>query len=308
MSELDRRYKRALEEADKWKKPLSSLFDSGIRPIVDAHLLEESKKRRDYGEYFSASSAGYCMRKNIFERLGVPHTTDKTDAARQQRVFYSGHVFHEAFQRITKNAGISIAQELELQDEDLMVRGHIDDLVLVKSSGFGAEPEDAGAGGGEPEPDHLILYDYKTRNSRSFNFAKQPSPLHRLQLGTYMYMLRNGSYKMFANADSKNMYVDLLDGTLKPAPISTMTEARVLNIEKDTLRMAEVQYLWDEELERDILEYWTTLNKYWKERKMPKCTCETFMATMRYNPYYYQDEPCSMAWYEKWKKENAKES
>lgn len=34
-------------------------------------------------------------------------------------------------QTITKEAGISVAQELELQDEDLMVRGHIDDLVRI---------------------------------------------------------------------------------------------------------------------------------------------------------------------------------
>ena len=44
-----------------------SLFNSGVRPIIDDFLLEEAKKTRDYGEYWSASSAGYCMRKNIFD-------------------------------------------------------------------------------------------------------------------------------------------------------------------------------------------------------------------------------------------------
>src|SRR3546814_4171368 len=73
------------------------------------------------------------MRLNILRRLDVPKVPEITeDALRTQRVFECGHIFHEWAQRITKEAGLSIAQELELQDEDLMVRGHIDDLVLVK--------------------------------------------------------------------------------------------------------------------------------------------------------------------------------
>lgn len=163
-----------------------SLFDSGVRPIIDAHLLKESEKVRDYGKYWSASSAGYCMRKLIFERLGVP-TTLEADP-RKQRVFSAGHIFHDWIQELTKEAGVSIAQEVELQDEDLMVRGHFDDLILVgEKNGASEQPN--------PQAPHLILYDYKTVNSRSFIWAKKNnnamSYYHKMQLGTYMYMLRN---------------------------------------------------------------------------------------------------------------------
>jgi len=150
---------------------MSDLFNTGIRPAVDAWLLEKSKEVRDYGNYWSASSAGYCQRKVIFERLGVPHVETESDA-RKQRVFTAGHLFHDWLQQLTRDAGLSIAQELELQDEDLMVRGHFDDLVLVEGK--------------------LILYDYKTVNSQSFKYKKDNmSHYHWLQLGTYMYMLRN---------------------------------------------------------------------------------------------------------------------
>jgi hypothetical protein len=107
-----------------------TLFSSGIRPAIDDYLALEAAKVRDYGDYWSASSAGYCQRKLIFERLGVPPVTKEGDE-RKTRVFEAGHIFHEWIQRITKEAGLSIIQELELQDEELMVRGHIDDLVLV---------------------------------------------------------------------------------------------------------------------------------------------------------------------------------
>lgn len=282
---------------------MTDLFNTGVRPIVDNYLLEESKKVRDYGNYWSASSAGYCYRKLIFERLKVPYVTED---ARKQRVFSSGHIFHEWIQGLTKAAGVSIAQEVELIDDDLMVKGHIDDLVLV------GEPASDPPENAPPQQlpyegtQHLILYDYKTRNSRSFNFAKEPMHTHKMQLGTYLYILNKATAVSGWNGnldeERGGLFLDFVKSAQK------IEEARTLNIEKDTLRMAEVQYMWSDELEKEVVDYWTELNKYWAEKKLPPCSCETFMKTMRYNPYWYQDEPCSIAWYEKWKKDNAQKS
>lgn len=248
-----------------------SLYESGVRAKIDEHLLAEAKKERDYGEYWSASSAGYCMRKLIFERLGVPKNNED---ARRQRVFTSGHIFHDWIQEITRNAGISIAQEVELQDEELMIRGHFDDLILAD--------------------DKLILYDYKTVNSRSFMWAKKNgntmSHFHRMQLGTYMYML-------------KNTIMPELVSKLEVLP--DLKEARILKIEKDALMMGEQQLMWSPELEKDVVSFWRTLNGYWNKKTMPKCTCADyeggFMTKEQYNGYYYNGEPCSMELYKKWK-------
>lgn len=193
---------------------MSDLFTTGVRPAVDQWLADKAAEKRDYGEYWSGSSAGYCMRKNIFERLKVPYVKEDV---RKTRVFAVGDVFHTWMQNITKQAGLSIAQELELQDEDLMIRGHIDDLVLItpypeekvgwcmqcgknvgKKDGvcerghkteFAVSKEVA-----EDIKQHLILYDYKSQSSRAFSY-KRPnmSHFHRMQLGTYMYMLRLGA-------------------------------------------------------------------------------------------------------------------
>lgn len=278
---------------------MSDLFQTGVRPAIDNFLIEESKKKRDYGEYWSASSAGYCQRKVIFERLGIPHVSTEDDA-RKQRVFTSGHVFHAWIQDLTKKAGISIAQEVELQDEDLMVRGHFDDLVLITNHAGGHEPLDAGVDMRTihtKKDGHLILYDYKTRNSRNFSFAKTPSYFHRLQLGTYMYILRK----------QRNTF-EKLDTTLKNDSRLrgiVLKEARTLNIEKDTLRMAEVQYLWDDKLEKDVVDYWTSLNKHWSDHTLPSCTCADhengFMAKEKWNPYFKDGEPCSIKVYQEWK-------
>lgn len=249
---------------------MNNLFQTGIRPAVDKYLDDKSKEVRDYGDYWSASSAGYCMRKVIFDRM---HVTPTQIDSRKQRVFEVGHIFHEWIQRITKDSGVSIAQEIELQDEELMVRGHIDDLVSVN--------------------DMLILYDFKTAHSRSFTYKKDKpmSHYHKMQLGTYLYMLRQ-----------QKEYKDL-------------TEARILTISKDDLRMDETQLMWNDGLKKAVVDYWIDLNGYWNAKKLPVCTCAEyekngksgigFMADARYNPYHFQGEPCSLTWYKIWKEGKA---
>lgn len=288
-----------------------SLFDTGIRPLVDAYLKKKGEEKRDYGKFWSASSAGYCMRKLIMERLGVPRVSEID--ARTTRVFESGHVFHEWLQRITKDAGISIAQELELQDENLMIRGHIDDLVLVGESYKTLDPTTIkpfklGVEVLQPvlaeeiTPRHLILYDYKTVNSRSFMWAKKNgnamSHFHKMQLGTYMYMLRKDPHFSWAGEKELGSRPEWLK-------LSDLSEARILKIEKDALMMGEQQLMWTPALEKEVYGFWSTLNGYWKNKKLPKCTCGDyeggFMAKPAYNPFYYKEEPCSLEWYKLWK-------
>lgn len=246
-----------------------SLYDTGVRPAFDAYLLELSKEVRDYGKYWSASSAGYCMRKNMMEKLKVPYV-DTDSAARMQRVFLMGHKIHETVQQVTKDAGLSVSSEEEIIDDKIMVKGHYDDIIKTD---FG-----------------LVLYDYKSVNSQAFKYKKDKmSRYHTYQLGTYMYMLRkNPKYK-------------------------DLKEARIMNISKDDWRMAEIQLLYTPALEKLVYEYWATLNGYWNNKQLPKCTCADyeinsktgigFMADPRYNPYYYNDEPCSLAWIAKMKDE-----
>lgn len=274
---------------------MGDLFTTGIRPSIDQWLLDKSKEVRDYQNYWSASSAGYCMRRVIFERLGVPKVESEADA-RKQRVFTSGHLFHSWIQEITKEAGLSIAQELELQDEDLMIRGHIDDLVLVP--GFVNVGLDTVVPEGDNfRPANLILYDYKTQNSRAFSYKRPDmSHYHKMQLGTYMYMLRNGSY------NPKGTSVSGMDLT----PKTPVGEARILKISKDDLRLSEEQLMWTPDLEKEVVGYWRTLNGYWKAKKIPKCTCADyeggFLAQEKWNGYFYKGEPCSIEWYTHCKK------
>jgi hypothetical protein len=284
----------------------ASIFSSGIRPAIDDYLALKAAEVRNYGDFWSASSAGYCQRKLIFERLGVPPVSKEGDE-RKTRVFEAGHIFHEWVQRITKDAGLSIAQEVELQDDELMVRGHIDDLILVGKPSSDIKPDiQPGTKDGfietKPHPNivnqldnsHLILYDYKTQHSNAFTWQKgrPASYFHRMQVGTYMYMIRKGDAEF-----------------TKRGEVPELTEARILKISKDDLRMDENQILYTPELEQEVLAYWISLNEHWAERKLPPCSCADhesgFMAREKFNPYFFNGEPCSIELYKRFKKEQA---
>lgn len=87
--------------------------------------------------------------------------------------------------------------------------------------------------------------------------------------------------------------------------MADLTEARILKISKDDLRMEEQQLMWSPELEAEVVKYWSKLNEYWTGHGIPPCTCADhengFLAKEAYNPFFYEDQPCSIKWYEKWK-------
>lgn len=280
-----------------------SLYDTGVMPYFEKYVREESEKVRDYGDYWSASSAGYCMRLNILKRLKVPKVPEIAETSEEsQMVFQAGHMFHWWLQNITKESGLSIAQELELQDEDLLVRGHIDDLVLVTRT-----DRDPGGSVDVEEP-HLILYDYKTANSSSFVY-KMNSPMgyyHKMQLGTYLYMLRRKEKSNDGYGFNEFVYLT-----------KELSEARILTIDKNSfmawtpeLKLHEVALFWTPALEKKVVQYWKTLEGYWKSKTLPACTCHLhdggFMARRSkkgriYNDYFFNETPCSNEWIEQFK-------
>lgn len=104
---------------------------------------------------------------------------------------------------------------------------------------------------------------------------------------------------------------DMSDAQLQA--IVDLTETRILKISKDDLRMEEQQLMWSEELEGEVYTYWNNLNAVWKLHQtkglLPDCTCADyengFLARSQYNPYFYDGEPCSMKYFEKWKADHA---
>ena len=96
---------------------------------------------------------------------------------------------------------------------------------------------------------------------------------------------------------------DLTDEQLEM--IVNLTDARVMSVSKDDLRLDEKQLLWSAGLEKEVVGYWKTLNGYWAKKTLPKCTCLDFDGGFMgkrsskgkfYNDFFYNDEPCSTEW------------
>ena len=124
-------------------------------------------------------------------------------------------------------------------------------------------------------------------------------------------MLRNGSETIEPNDHTTQF--NSQDWDKEKFAYPQLSEARILSISKDDLRMHEQQLLWSPQLEKEVYSYWSTLNGYWKARTLPKCTCLEhdggFMGRKSakgkfYNDFFYKDEPCSLEWYKLWKDKN----
>lgn len=93
--------------------------------------------------------------------------------------------------------------------------------------------------------------------------------------------------------------------------IANLDESRICKISKDDLRLHEQQLMWSSELEKEVVSYWKTLNGYWEKKLLPKCTCLDYEGGFMgkrsskgkvYNDYFYNNEPCSIEWYNRFKK------
>jgi len=237
-----------------------------LMPYINKYLKDKSEEVRDYGDYWSASSAGMCQRLLVFRRLKLPKVPElNDDFGTAQRNFGIGHAVHGWVQGITKATGISVAQEQELQDETYMIRGHYDDVVKIDGK--------------------YILIDYKTVNSKAFGYPKKEmGQLHRMQLGTYLMMLQKDHPKL---VDAMIYEFEKDNGRY-----------RFQSIKWDNVLENDVKGFW-----RALNASWGAYKEY---GEIPDCTCHLidngWMAKRTklgkvYNDYFFNNEPCSLEWF-----------
>ncbi len=243
-----------------------------LAPYIKEHF---SHTQTDYPDYWRVSSAGYCYRYNIFKRLGIPQVQElEPDEPRKQATLGIGTAIHEMMQKITRDTGLSVEQESEIKIPKWDLVGHFDDLFEFDGEYY--------------------LYDYKTTHSGSFKYKPELKPTHRLQLGTYMYALRD--------------------------KYPTLKYGRIMEISKDDFLTREIPLEYDIFLETDIVEYWTGLNQAWKlylkTGELPECTCNdwvgSWFATRNkhgkiWNSYFMNGEPCSIEYFNMYRELTNKE-
>lgn len=89
-------------------------------------VIERQTMRKEYtSRWFNAGSLGYCVRRQVLARGGVPGTEDSIDQ-KTLRNFDWGDQLHWFVRMRVKRFGVFLAEEIYLRDEDWGVSGRID--------------------------------------------------------------------------------------------------------------------------------------------------------------------------------------
>jgi len=149
--------------------------------VTQAHIDGNSRDQ----SFFHPSTIGYCPRKTVMERLGVP---GEAISVRTQRIFENGHYVHARILKDLKEAGILVLDEVPVDMIDANCHGHTDGIGKVVFAQKGGvmiilEIKSAGAksyhwmAGGKLPGDKVKTY---SRHG--------PDPKHVEQVQLYMYM------------------------------------------------------------------------------------------------------------------------
>jgi len=204
-----------------------------LTKLLDDDLIKsrEEEDSKVPSKFWKASELGLCMRKAIFRRLGVkgaPLT------ARELKTMKAGELFHKFMQELTKKTGISVEQEMFLEDEELEYRGKIDDIVKLGNT--------------------LYVFEYKSEHSKSFDWRKKSeekiSKHHIIQGMSYLHFLIK-KYK------GKTNYGDI-------------KKVRWIYISKDDMRMDELEIEYTKEWGEFIENILKSLSDSLKKKKLPK--------------------------------------
>lgn len=191
------------------------------------NYLREKQNDRVASENFNASDMGKCYLMRYWKRQGKKGTPVDD---RSLRNFAVGNIFHDFFQKITKEKGLSILAEEKLTIEDadgnILMSGRPDDLIKTDKG-------------------KLILYDYKTVHSKKFHYlvGGERDQHYEKQVLVYYLML-------------KDKFPELND-------------LRILYISKDDLCLKEMGVAINERTVKEVEKEIEEINKFWLDQKEP---------------------------------------
>lgn len=120
------------------------------------------------------STIGMCQRKIVFDMMMVPKAMPDD---RLMRIFENGHSLHHRYEKLFKDMGVLIQDEMKLEFEN--ISGHTDAWIKVYSL---ANPEGMN-----------YLVELKSAFSKSFEWMVKndtPKKEHREQLTFYLHLVR----------------------------------------------------------------------------------------------------------------------
>lgn len=190
------------------------------------NYLREKQNEHTPSKNFNASDMGKCYLMRYWKRQGKEG--EELDD-RSLRNFAVGDVFHDFFQKITAEKGISILSEdkMTIVDEEgnVLLSGRPDDLIRTPTG-------------------KLILYDYKTVHSKKFHYlvGGERDKHYEKQVLVYYLMLKD---KFPELNDLRILYISKDDLCLKEMPV-WINDKTVAAVKKE---IDEINDYWKRQVE-----------------------------------------------------------
>lgn len=204
-----------------------------IEEIVNKAITDKNKGRHRQSTSFWISSAYYCYRKRYWSRTNVPATNPP--AMRGLRVFHVGNLFHKWIQDEVRKYAKSYDTEYYLNDDQTFggtLSGYIDCIASFDGK-------------------QTTLYELKSVNSNSFKF------MEKKKWGCSMnYLFQAATYRMILD-QTKERKID---------------SCRVVMVDKDSLRMVEVEVPYHQEVKDAVRKDWEECIGYFKRKELPPAT------------------------------------
>jgi hypothetical protein len=268
----------------------------GSDAILDVTLAtKRTLREREASGRWSASSLGYCQRRQFFQRAGIPETNGPDDKA--FRIFAAGDLFHEYLRESWRVAGLLLeppmdrtcwcgrtqaehgSTEWHLGDKERNVSGYLDGLIVGPLAPVFHQDGDMNFAVAVRKRlvetygnlSGALAEEYKSMNSRAIEraYREGPQPHHMIQLAAYKLM-----------ADTN------------PAQLPVVPEEwRLTYVGKDSLGILSFPLTsqWVEKAATIL----TDLNLAWAEGVTPECTCAGWM--IRFCPFSQGKTCCQMA-------------
>lgn len=163
--------------------------------ILGTYLVEKNRNNdRDFSK-FHPSSIGYCTRKIVYTMSGYPSPDPD---ARALAIFENGHSFHNRTEYLFGKAGILIAPELPIKDEELNISGRTDAVVRNPNKELYTDTSEItlvdfdGNVVFQGPNNEVVLVELKSINNRGFNRVKNEGAegKHAAQLQLYMFLTK----------------------------------------------------------------------------------------------------------------------
>ncbi len=242
--------------------------------------------------YWRPSIIGYCARKNVMWRRGVPATRveDPEDEKDKLRRFAWGNMLEKKIVETYELAGVLIARQTTLEDIDLQVEGKSDALWggLVRQElperarfweadyayavrAFRTLVDELAEGNIVP----VTMTEIKTTHSHAVRKTYKEGPRidHRIQSGCYLLISRRHPEQLPTNGFDR--YELTIVGRDAVRPICFSVSERDAQLAGERL---------------------TFLNDHWRAGTLPPCTCGTTKGLeweTKYCDYLDPDDPSS---------------